>query len=163
MTSSAPGSNNPTSNNSGSSSVGGIVGGVVGGVVGAAILALIITLIVLKRRKNNKKKPDLEAGRPAVVPLPPASREMAIPMLKNIIVGEELGAGKFGKVHKGVWNHTTPVALKSNKVAEGKDEFYNEMDILLKLNHPNVVRAIGIFKLERHLFSHGISLKRFSV
>lgn len=67
MTSSAPGANNPSNNNSGSSSVGGIVGGVVGGVVGAAILALIITLIVLRRRKSNKKKPDLEAGRPAAI------------------------------------------------------------------------------------------------
>lgn len=36
----------------------------------------------------------------------------------------------FEQVYKGTWNHTTFVALKCTR-ADGQEEFYNEMKILL--------------------------------
>lgn len=69
-----------------------------GGVVGLAAIIVIIFIIV-QRRSRNKNKDDVEAGESMkeVISQSP-SYELAVPMLKNIVVQEELGSGKFGKV-----------------------------------------------------------------
>jgi len=67
--------------------------------------------------------------------------------LQNIRIERKLGAGRFAEVFLGVWNGTTPVALKMLKYgATSAREFENEMRMLMKLNHPNIVRFLGIFK-----------------
>jgi serine/threonine protein kinase len=65
--------------------------------------------------------------------------------LQNITVGSRLGAGHYGEVFKGTWNGTTDVALKSFKKEGMQTEFEEEIKLLFKLNHPNIVRAIGTF------------------
>jgi len=66
--------------------------------------------------------------------------------INGIVIGKKLGQGKFGDVYLGVWNETTFVALKCLKVSNDFKQFENEMELLMKLNHPNIVRALGIFK-----------------
>eukprot|EP00027_Filamoeba_sp_ATCC50430_P007235 CAMPEP_0168546232 /NCGR_PEP_ID=MMETSP0413-20121227/3387_1 /TAXON_ID=136452 /ORGANISM="Filamoeba nolandi, Strain NC-AS-23-1" /LENGTH=619 /DNA_ID=CAMNT_0008576393 /DNA_START=488 /DNA_END=2344 /DNA_ORIENTATION=- len=56
-----------------------------------------------------------------------------------------LGKGKFGEVYEGIWSGTTPIALKKLK-QEDKDEFENEIMLLRRLNHPNVVRCLGMWE-----------------
>jgi hypothetical protein len=54
--------------------------------------------------------------------------------LQNITIERKLGAGRFAEVFLGVWNGTTPVALKMLTHGATK-EFENEMRMLMKLNH----------------------------
>jgi predicted outer membrane repeat protein len=68
-------------------------------------------------------------------------------ILRDIKIEGLIGGGAFGRVFKGVWNGTTPVALKS--LVGGMDkqqEFLREAGLLFKLNHPNIVRALGIYR-----------------
>jgi len=61
----------------------------------------------------------------------------------NVQKGEQIGAGSFGKVFKGLWGVTT-VALKSLTSSESIKEFESEANILRALRHPKVVSFLGI-------------------
>jgi hypothetical protein len=70
----------------------------------------------------------------------------------SIDIGSMLGVGVGGAVHKGIWNKTTPVALKSLHT-ESKDpknseieSFKSEAAVLMSLNHPNVLRFLGLYQ-----------------
>jgi serine/threonine protein kinase len=52
----------------------------------------------------------------------------------------------FLVVYKGMWSGTTPVALKTLKEAGDMKEFEKEFSMLMKFNHPCVVRCLGLFK-----------------
>jgi len=62
--------------------------------------------------------------------------------LRNIIIQKKLGTGAYGEVFLGDWNGT-PVALKN--VTKRGQKFISEVDTLSHLNHPNIVRFLGIF------------------
>ncbi|MEM3062175.1 MAG: protein kinase [Nitrososphaerota archaeon] len=98
-------------------------------------LALIAILIILARiRFSKKRQGDLELvdiGHWTVI--------------QNIEIGNRLGGGNFGDVFKGTWNGTTTVALKKLKSSEHLEEFAKEADVLQSLNHPNIVRFLGIY------------------
>jgi len=64
--------------------------------------------------------------------------------IDNINVKEKLGAGNFGEVYRGDWEGAE-VALKKLKSAEDYEEFVKEAGVLKNLNHPNVLRLLGIF------------------
>lgn len=76
-----------------------------------------------------------------------------LPRISNesISVGELLGAGAFGTVHRGVYKGT-PVALKELKFLIGDDnervekfnEFQQEAWIMSCLNHPHLVKLYGV-------------------
>ncbi len=83
-----------------------------------------------------------------------------------------LGKGAFGVVKRGVWLKTTEVAIKTlNNVPEFTDQieinqFYNELQTLSMLRHPNIVAMYGYCKTESHLclvseFVKRGSLKRY--
>jgi len=65
-----------------------------------------------------------------------------LPLLTNIKIVDELSGGNFGTVSKGIWCDTTEVALKTLIKSE-KDAFMEESKLLMKLNHPNVLRYLG--------------------
>jgi len=67
--------------------------------------------------------------------------------LSDIEIERKLGTGKFGEVWLGNWSGTTPVAMKKLKSGvQNESEFEKEIALIMKLNHPNIVRAIGIFR-----------------
>jgi len=76
--------------------------------------------------------------------------------LKSVVVEQKLGSGKYGEVYKGSWHGTTAVALKKLKDTSPDSavskEFENEMTILIKLNHPNIVRFLGLFHTDSDLY-----------
>eukprot|EP01117_Protostelium_nocturnum_P008853 TRINITY_DN3173_c1_g2_i1.p1 TRINITY_DN3173_c1_g2~~TRINITY_DN3173_c1_g2_i1.p1 ORF type:complete len:1688 (-),score=589.29 TRINITY_DN3173_c1_g2_i1:9-5072(-) len=116
-----------------------IVPCVIGGVL--LILILIVVLVVLRRRNNKRRD---------------VKRESAILtqlMLSDVQIGTVIGKGNFGEVRKGTWNGTT-VALKG---LTGEDQselqkFKGEITLLYKLNHPNIVRLLGLFEHEAQTF-----------
>jgi Protein tyrosine and serine/threonine kinase len=63
-------------------------------------------------------------------------------------VGDKLGGGNFAAVYKGTWRDTTPVAMKELKDAEEAKAFAEEAALLRKLNHPKIVKYLGIFRDE---------------
>ncbi|KAG9135939.1 hypothetical protein Leryth_021177 [Lithospermum erythrorhizon] len=68
-----------------------------------------------------------------------------------------LGKGGFGKVYKGTLRSGEVVAIKKMelppfKAAEGEREFRVEVDILSRLDHPNLVSLIGYCADGKHRF-----------
>jgi len=56
-----------------------------------------------------------------------------------------LGKGGFGKVYKGMLDGTTEVAIKrlSKGSGQGTEEFRNEVVLIAKLQHKNLVKLLG--------------------
>lgn len=70
---------------------------------------------------------------------------------RQISLGEILGEGEFGAVHRGKLkrnNTMTPVAVKLHKARaltkEAIKDISNEARLLREFNHPNVVRFYGV-------------------
>ena len=59
----------------------------------------------------------------------------------TIKLARKLGAGQFGDVWEGVWNGTTPVAVKTLKADASRsvDDFLKEAAIMKKLRHSHIV------------------------
>jgi len=64
---------------------------------------------------------------------------------ETIKLSRKLGAGQFGDVWEGVWNGTTPVAVKTLKHgAMSSDDFLKEAAIMKKLRHPKLVQLYAV-------------------
>ncbi|XP_048447036.1 G-type lectin S-receptor-like serine/threonine-protein kinase RKS1 isoform X2 [Pyrus x bretschneideri] len=63
----------------------------------------------------------------------------------NFSVANKLGKGGFGSVYKGVLHNGKEVAVKrlSKNSGQGVEEFKNEVVIIAKLQHRNLVKIIG--------------------
>jgi tyrosine-protein kinase len=69
----------------------------------------------------------------------------------SITTTHELGQGEFGSVLKGVWKAPSgeliPVAVKTlnaQHLMTGKEGFLREAQVMVKLDHPCIVKLIGI-------------------
>jgi serine/threonine protein kinase len=95
----------------------------VASIVLCALVALIVVLMIIIRRKGNKSD-DWEID------------------YSELDVGEHLGAGGFGEVHRATWKGTE-VAVKvmtSEKITkEMEKSFKDEVRVMTSLRHPNVV------------------------
>uniref|UniRef100_A0A665VBB5 non-specific protein-tyrosine kinase n=1 Tax=Echeneis naucrates TaxID=173247 RepID=A0A665VBB5_ECHNA len=84
----------------------------------------------------------------------------------DVVVGRILGEGFFGEVHDGVYKsptgERTRVAVKTCKdsSAEVKEKFLSEADLMKNLDHPHIVRLIGVIDVDpvwivMELYEHG--------
>uniref|UniRef100_UPI00358F8356 tyrosine-protein kinase Src42A-like isoform X1 n=2 Tax=Myxine glutinosa TaxID=7769 RepID=UPI00358F8356 len=65
----------------------------------------------------------------------------------------QLGAGQFGEVYEGLWNNTTPVAVKTLKSgAMDPQEFLAEAHIMKKFTHPNLIQLYAVCTLEEPIY-----------
>lgn len=81
----------------------------------------------------------------------PMQSQQTLITRQSLELGAELGQGEFGSVLKGVWRdpkgNKVPVALKTlhpEKIAHGEQEFLREARIMSGLDHPCIVRLIGV-------------------
>ena len=72
---------------------------------------------------------------------------------EELVLGVELGHGYFGSVHRGVWRQSLEVAVKTLRHKDGrsqedfnkeKNTFLSETEIMKRLNHPHLVKMLGI-------------------
>ena len=68
---------------------------------------------------------------------------------KSIRLLNKLGQGQFGEVWQGLWNETTPVAVKTLKSGskatnDTATAFLQEAQIMKKLNHPKLVQLFAV-------------------
>ncbi|XP_021273876.1 serine/threonine-protein kinase EDR1-like isoform X5 [Herrania umbratica] len=64
----------------------------------------------------------------------------------ELTVGTRVGIGFFGEVFRGLWNGTDvaiKVFLEQDLTAENMEDFCNEISILSRLRHPNVILFLG--------------------
>lgn len=84
----------------------------------------------------------------------------------DVVVGRILGEGFFGEVHNGVYKSPTGerinVAIKTCKdcSAEVKEKFLSEAGLMKNLDHPHIVRLIGVIEVDpvwivMELYEHG--------
>uniref|UniRef100_A0A4X1UUH3 Tyrosine-protein kinase n=1 Tax=Sus scrofa TaxID=9823 RepID=A0A4X1UUH3_PIG len=64
---------------------------------------------------------------------------------EEITLLKELGSGQFGVVHLGKWQGQYDVAVKMIKEGSmSEDEFFQEAQTMMKLNHPKLVKFYGV-------------------
>ncbi|KAG9454347.1 hypothetical protein H6P81_007251 [Aristolochia fimbriata] len=90
-----------------------------------------------KERSQEHKKEDLE--------LPLLDLSVVVAATNNFTDGNKLGEGGFGPVYKGKLGDDQEVAVKrlSKRSGQGLDEFKNEVTLIAKLQHRNLVRLLA--------------------
>uniref|UniRef100_F1L251 Tyrosine-protein kinase n=2 Tax=Ascaris TaxID=6251 RepID=F1L251_ASCSU len=64
---------------------------------------------------------------------------------RSVRLIRQIGAGQFGEVWEGRWNHTTPVAVKKLKSgAADPNDFLAEAQIMKKLRHPKLLQLYAV-------------------
>ncbi|NWV00456.1 FRK kinase, partial [Upupa epops] len=78
----------------------------------------------------------------------------------------KLGSGQFGEVWEGLWNNTTPVAIKTLKPGSMDPKaFLYEAQIMKRLRHPKLIQLYAVCTLEdpiyiiTELMAHGSLLE----
>ncbi|KAF5179830.1 Mitogen-activated protein kinase kinase kinase [Thalictrum thalictroides] len=72
----------------------------------------------------------------------------------ELTVGTRVGIGFFGEVFRGVWNGTDvaiKIFLEQDLTTENMEDFCNEITILSRLRHPNVILFLGACTKPPHL------------
>ncbi|XP_010279135.1 PREDICTED: serine/threonine-protein kinase EDR1-like isoform X2 [Nelumbo nucifera] len=72
----------------------------------------------------------------------------------ELTVGTRVGIGFFGEVFRGIWNGTDvaiKVFLEQDLTTENMEDFCNEISILSRLRHPNVILFLGACTKPPHL------------
>ncbi|URD96492.1 STYKc [Musa troglodytarum] len=72
----------------------------------------------------------------------------------ELTVGTRVGIGFFGEVFRGIWNGTDvaiKVFLEQDLTTENVEDFCNEISILSRLRHPNVILFLGACVKPPHL------------
>ncbi|KAG9160005.1 hypothetical protein Leryth_005746 [Lithospermum erythrorhizon] len=118
---------------------GTIIIGVSAGLGIFSSLAMIFVCIAIKRRQKGirRKKGDLE--------LPLFQFSTIASATNNFSSANLIGEGGFGPVYKGQLSTGQEVAVKrlSKTSGQGNEEFRNEVTLIAKLQHRNLVRLLG--------------------
>ncbi|CAF2279944.1 BnaA04g14680D [Brassica napus] len=119
-------------------------GKVLGKKIAATVIVVFVAIIVIVvglAIKRRKRKQDIE--------LPTESVQFDLKIIEaatnNFSEHNKLGEGGFGEVYKGMLMNGTEVAVKrlSKTSGQGEVEFKNEVVVVAKLQHRNLVRLLG--------------------
>ncbi|XP_028194660.1 G-type lectin S-receptor-like serine/threonine-protein kinase At4g27290 [Glycine soja] len=120
-------------------------------IVGVTIAGLIITCVCILIIKNsgaarkfyNKHCKNIQ--RMEDMDLPSFDFSILANATENFSTENKLGQGGFGPVYKGTMIDGKEIAVKrlSKKSGQGLDEFKNEVALIAKLQHRNLVKLLG--------------------
>ncbi|CDP11365.1 unnamed protein product [Coffea canephora] len=110
--------------------------------IGVAVVLFVMALVFLKRRL--RKSYVAMAPETSAESLQYSLTEIQI-ATNNFSVDNKIGEGGFGRVYKGVLGNGQEVAVKrlSRSSVQGAEEFKNEIVVVAKLQHRNLVRLLG--------------------
>lgn len=110
----------------------------------AVLITLIITCIILRRRKP-KIKTQIGDDEIALLESLQFDLETISVATNNFADDNKLGEGGFGPVYKGTLTNGEEVAVKrlAKNSGQGEVEFKNEVYLVAKLQHRNLVRLLG--------------------
>ncbi|CAK9212176.1 unnamed protein product [Sphagnum troendelagicum] len=133
--------------NTKSTNIAIIIGPVLGGIL--ALVIIIFLVLCIKRKPHTKtKERTLTGGHLQMVK---SNHGGANPYsLAHITIATDnfkiqIGKGGFGPVYYGKFEDGQEVAVKvlDVKSSQGPSEFFNEVDVLSRVNHQNLVSLIG--------------------
>ncbi|KAF3640960.1 putative (E,E)-alpha-farnesene synthase-like [Capsicum annuum] len=118
-------------------------------IVIVVVLVVCISVILLKRRKRNLRNGSQSEGMRVDDLSTEESLQYDFSTIKaattNFSNDNKLGQGGFGPVYKGELPTGTKIAVKrlSANSEQGDQEFKNEIKLVAKLQHRNLVRLLG--------------------
>ncbi|KAG6544955.1 hypothetical protein Mapa_013647 [Marchantia paleacea] len=124
------------------SSSGFPTGGIVGVSIGAVVAVIAILALVLYRSRKSKNGDQLSKE-----DMPKSAKAFTLKQIKRITENNKtlIGKGGFGPVYYGKLSDGKEVAVKirSTDSKQGAGEFLNEVRLLSRLHHRNLVPLVG--------------------
>jgi len=101
----------------------------------------------------NLRKPCIQIEKPVTAGLSHATRDQWEIDRQSLKFVRALGNGQFGEVWGGLWNNTTPVAIKSLKQGTmDPADFLAEAQIMKKLRHPRLIQLYAVCTMEEPIY-----------
>ncbi|KAL8525886.1 hypothetical protein ACS0TY_015208 [Phlomoides rotata] len=130
-------------------SKGALAGIILGTIAGTVTVSALVSLLILRRhiKKNHahaKRRPSTKISIRIDGVKDFSYREMA-QATNDFSDSTVVGAGGYGKVHRGVLADGTVVAIKRAQEGslQGEKEFLTEIELLSRLHHRNLVSLVG--------------------
>ncbi|CAA2973560.1 Hypothetical predicted protein [Olea europaea subsp. europaea] len=129
-------------------SKGRVIGAVVGSVAAVMVLLAIVMIYISRKhisRTTKEVEGSLVAFRESGIGVPFCSWGSIIAATENFSDVHKLGRGGFGPVYKGMFHGGQEIAVKrlSSCSLQGINEFRNEIVLIAKLQHRNLVHLLG--------------------
>ncbi|KAL3620646.1 hypothetical protein CASFOL_035558 [Castilleja foliolosa] len=98
-----------------------------------------------KKKETNRREAELRLNNGEENELPFFSLSMITKATDHFSIKNKLGEGGFGPVYKGILENGQEIAVKclSKTSSQGVDELKNEVILVAKLQHRNLVRLLG--------------------
>ncbi|VAH52487.1 unnamed protein product [Triticum turgidum subsp. durum] len=117
-------------------------------VMACLLVLMCIFLVWICKFRGMRRKKDIQAKTilgDENIELPFVSFRDIVTATNDFSKENMLGQGGFGKVYKGMLEDDTEVAIKrlSKSSGQGVEEFRNEVVLIAKLQHRNLVRLLG--------------------
>ncbi|KAK9089557.1 hypothetical protein Scep_028639 [Stephania cephalantha] len=108
-------------------------------VVGLLIFITAVYYLIMRARRETNEETN------AKLELPIFNLDSMVVATKNFSIANKLGEGGFGSVYKGKLPHGCEIAVKrlSKNSCQGVIEFKNEVELIARLQHRNLVQIIG--------------------
>ncbi|KAG7628376.1 Protein kinase-like domain superfamily [Arabidopsis thaliana x Arabidopsis arenosa] len=119
-----------------------------GSVVAATVLSVTATLLYVRKRRENSHTLTKRVFRTISREIK-GVKKFSFVELSDATNGFDsstlIGRGSYGKVYKGILSNKTEVAIKRGEETslQSEKEFLNEIDLLSRLHHRNLVSLIG--------------------
>ncbi|KAJ0733731.1 putative protein kinase RLK-Pelle-DLSV family [Helianthus annuus] len=109
------------------------------------VLAMLLSICLFYRYNMKKKQQQETSGNNDDLELPLFGLSTLLKATNNFSINNKLGEGGFGPVYKGVLKGEQEIAVKrlAKTSTQGLHEFKNEVILISKLQHRNLVKLLG--------------------